>query len=122
MRLTARPTATADVSARQRDAMFALMERHYVNVRRDVFDAALARARYPDDYDAQAGVIRAGPWQYRLREGLADVTPERLRDAHVRFFHARNPGHERGDELCCLAPLTRGNFTPVAYKVIGPEP
>ena len=76
----------------------------------------------PDAYDAQAGVIRAGPWQYRLREGLADVTQERLRDAHVRFFHARNPGHERGDELCCLAPLTRANFTPSAYRVIGPEP
>jgi hypothetical protein len=83
---------------------------------------ALARSRYPDDYDAEAGVIRAGPWQYRLREGVADVTAERLRDANVRFFHERNPGHYRGDELCCLAPLTRANFTPAAYRVIGSEP
>lgn len=238
MRLSARLTATADVSAAQRDALFALMERHYVNVRRDVFDAdladkswvilirepvggelcgfstqtlldadvdgrpvkalfsgdtiidrrhwgdqalahvwghcalsliaahpgvelywfllskgyktyrflplffgefyprhdaptppwakavldSLARSRYPDDYDAQAGIIRAGSWQYRLREGLADITPERLRDAQVRFFHMANPGHERGDELCCLAPLTGANFTPAAYRVIGAEP
>src|SRR5439155_11047971 len=83
---------------------------------------ALARSRYPDDYDAGAGIIRAGAWQYRLREGLADVTPERLRDPHVRFFQARNPGHAQGDELCCVAPLTRANFTPAAYRVIGPEP
>ena len=238
MRLSARLTATADVSAAQRDAMFALMQQHYVNVQRDVFDAdlaekpwlilvsdpangdlcgfstqmlldadaegrpikalfsgdtiidrkhwgdqalahawgrfalslidahpdvelywfliskgyktyrfmplffhefyprhdtptpswartvidALGHSRYPDDYDAQAGVIRAGPWQYRLREGLADVTPERLRDGHVRFFHTANPHHQRGDELCCLAPLTRDNFTPMAYRVIGAEP
>jgi len=238
MRLSARLTPTVDVTSRQRDAMFALMERHYVNVRCEVFEAdlvekpwvilitdphcselcgfstqmlleaivagrpvkalfsgdtiidrrhwgdpvlahvwgrfalslidahpqaelywfliskgyktyrflplffheyyprpdeptppwvqtiidALARARYPDDYDAQAGVICAGPSQYRLREGLADVTPQRLRDPNVRFFHERNPGHSRGDELCCLAPLTRGNFTPAAYRVIGPEP
>jgi hypothetical protein len=238
MRLLARLTTTADVTPGQRDAMFALMDRHYANVRRDVFDAdlvekpwvilitepascelcgfstqmlldtavngrpikalfsgdtiidrshwgdpalahvwgrlalslidahpnaelywfliskgyktyrflplffheyyprpdeptplwvkdvidALASARYPDDYDAQAGVIRAGPSQYRLRQGLADVTPQRLRDADVRFFHQRNPGHDRGDELCCLAPLTRGNFTAAAYRVIGPEP
>ena len=27
-----------------------------------------------------------------------------------------------GDELCCLAPLSRANFTPAAYRVIGPEP
>jgi hypothetical protein len=83
---------------------------------------ALAHGRYPEEYDAEAGVIRATPLQYRLREGLAEVTPERLRDPHVRFFHARNPGHGRGDELCCLAPLTRENFTPAAYRVIGPEP
>jgi hypothetical protein len=83
---------------------------------------ALARARYPHDYDPNTGLIRAGSRQYRLREGLADVTPGRLRDEHVRFFQARNPGHERGDELCCLAPLSRANFTPAAWRVIGPEP
>jgi hypothetical protein len=83
---------------------------------------ALACGRYPEAYDAMNGVIQASPLQYRLRAGLADVTPERLHDPHIRFFHARNPGHARGDELCCLAPLTRANFTPAAYRVIGPEP
>jgi hypothetical protein len=83
---------------------------------------ALACGRYPEEYDAAHGVIRATPLQYRLRPGLADVTPQRLRDPHVCFFHARNPGHTRGDELCCLARLTRANFTPAAYRVIGPEP
>jgi hypothetical protein len=38
----------------------------------------------------------------------------------VRFFIERNPGHARGDELCCLAPLTRENFTRAAYRTIGP--
>jgi hypothetical protein len=83
---------------------------------------ALAGGRYPRSYDAASGVVRAAPGQYRLRAGLADVTRERLRDPHVRFFQASNPGHGRGDELCCLAPLTRANFTPAAYRVIGPEP
>jgi hypothetical protein len=82
----------------------------------------LAWGRYPEAYDAASGVIRAAPLQYRLRSGLADVTPERLRDPHVCFFQARNPGHSDGDELCCLAPLTRANFTRAAYRVIGPEP
>jgi hypothetical protein len=84
--------------------------------------AALGRARFPDEYDPAAGVVRAGPSQYRLRDGVAPVTAERLQDPHVRFFQARNPGHAGGDELCCLAPLTRGNFTRAAYRVIGAEP
>ena len=83
---------------------------------------ALARSRYPDEYDAAAGVIQASPCQYRLRAGIADITDDRLTDPHVRFFQTRNPGHARGDELCCLAPLTRANFTRAADRVLGPEP
>ncbi|MBY0521971.1 MAG: hypothetical protein K2R98_01145 [Gemmataceae bacterium] len=88
---------------------------------RPVLDA-LSVSIYPDEYDSSAGVIRTGPSQYRLRPDVADVTPERLRDPHVHYFNARNPGHVRGDELCCLTPLTRTNFTRAAYRVIGPEP
>jgi len=88
---------------------------------KEVLDG-LASARYPKDYDAETGVIRAKPQQYCLRPGLAEATRERLRDPHVSFFYAGNPGHGLGDELCCLAPLTRDNFKPVAYRVIGPEP
>lgn len=84
--------------------------------------AALAHSRYPEEYDAATNVIRATSRQYRLRDGVADITSERLNDPHVRFFQTRNPGHVRGDELCCLAPLTRANFTRAAYRVIGPEP
>jgi hypothetical protein len=88
---------------------------------RAVLDA-LARAKYPRAYDAGRGVVRAGAGHDRLRAGVADVTPERLRDPFVRFFLERNPGHVRGEELCCLAPLTRENFTPAAYRVIGAGP
>ncbi|MEX0678679.1 MAG: hypothetical protein WD063_16485 [Pirellulales bacterium] len=82
---------------------------------------ALALDKYPDEYDSAASLIRAHANQYHLREGVADITPERLRDPHVRFFVERNPGHAAGDELCCLAPLTRANFSPAAYRVIGLE-
>jgi hypothetical protein len=88
---------------------------------RQVIDA-LARRKFHSAYDAAAGVVRAAPAKDRLRPGVAEVTPERLRDPHVAFFVGRNPSHARGDELCCLAPLTRANFTPAAYRVIGPEP
>jgi hypothetical protein len=83
---------------------------------------ALAHAKYPAAYDPSRGIIPACAGKERLRPGVADIGPERLRDPHVRFFDARNPGHAHGDELCCLAPLTRANFTPAAWRVIGPEP
>jgi hypothetical protein len=88
---------------------------------RDVIEA-LGRKKFPHSYDAAAGVVRTHSHQYRLREGIADVTLERRRDPHVQFFTERNPGHALGDELCCIAPLSRANFTDAAYRVIGPEP
>src|SRR5262245_9991920 len=83
---------------------------------------ALGRSRYPDRFDAATGIVRAGPKGDRLRPGVADLTPERGNNPHVRFFSTRNPDHARGDELCCVAPLTRANFLPAAYRVIGAEP
>jgi len=77
--------------------------------------------KYPHAYDPARGVIRAGLQKDRLRPGVADPTPQRLRDPHVRCFVERNPGYVQGEELCCLAPLSRDNFTPAAYRVIGRE-
>jgi hypothetical protein len=87
----------------------------------EVLDA-LGRHKFAMAYDCATGVCRAGPGKDRLRAGVAELTAERLRDPHIRFFAERNPGHARGDELCCLAPLTRANLTPAAYRVIGAEP
>jgi hypothetical protein len=81
----------------------------------------LARRKYPHDFDAQRCVIRAGAGHDRLRSGVAEITAARRRDPFVQFFDERNPGHGRGDELCCLAPLTRANFTSAAYRVIDEE-
>jgi hypothetical protein len=83
---------------------------------------ALAGHKFPGAYDSRAGIVRAGSCSCRLRPGAADITPDRLNDPHVRFFAERNPRHSAGDELCCIAPLTLGNFTPAAYRAMGPEP
>lgn len=75
-------------------------------------------ARFPDQYDADAGLVRATANGCRLRDGVADITTARLRDPHVRYFARRNPRHAEGDELSCLAPLSRDNFTAAAYRAI----
>jgi hypothetical protein len=88
---------------------------------KEVIDA-VARHKYPQTYDDRRGLILAYPGKDRLRLGVADITPERLIDPHVRFFAEQNPGHADGAELCCIAPLTRPNLTAAAYRVIGPQP
>jgi hypothetical protein len=79
---------------------------------------AVARAKFGDRYDSRRRVIVAPENGCRLRPEVAPVDSARLNDPHVRFFVDANRGHARGDELCCLAPLRRDNFTAAAWRVI----
>lgn len=83
---------------------------------------ALGTAKFPQSFDVATGIIRAEQQQCRLRPAVAPIDERRRRDPHVAFFEQRNPGHGRGDELCCLAPLNRQNFTPAAWRVMGLAP
>lgn len=70
-------------------------------------------------YDPGRQVICACAEKDSVRPGIAEPGMRVHTDRHVQFFVERNPGFARGDELCCLAPLARENFTRVAYRVIG---
>jgi hypothetical protein len=79
---------------------------------------ALAQLKFPLEYDAERGLIRpanAAP----LRPGVAEVTQRRLKDPHVAFFVAANPGHAHGDQLPCLVELTRANLTAAGQRMLG---
>ena len=73
----------------------------------------LARVRFGDAYDPTAGIVRV-PGDYALRDGVGDITREKMEDPYIRFFSESNPGWVRGEELVCLAPLQRSNFVPKA--------
>ncbi len=81
--------------------------------------ASVATERFGDRFEANRGIVVADPDGCRLRADVAEVTGRRLRDPHIAFFSRRNPQHTKGDELCCIAALTRENFESSAYRVIG---
>lgn len=81
---------------------------------------SIVHGLHGEGFDDESGVLSgAAINNYRLRSGVGAVTPERQQDAHVQFFLSCNPGHGQGDELCCIAPLSRENFTRAAWRVIG---
>ena len=79
----------------------------------------MAAQRFGRRYCRERGIVRSDLNSCRLRTEVATVTESRLKDESVSFFQAANPGHAEGDELCCLAPLTRENFKRSAFRVIG---
>jgi len=66
----------------------------------------VAAARFGATYDAATGIaVNTGhEW---VRHGLAPIDARAQGNHHVRFFVERNPGHERGDELACLALIRK---------------
>lgn len=77
----------------------------------------LAAERFGTRYDPEHGVVRfdAAP---TLTEDLREVAASRLRDPHVAFFTARNPGAARGDELVCLCELSPENLSRAGHRMI----
>ena len=69
-------------------------------------------------YNTKRGVIHSSHDQYFVRRAVGEPGMRAQRNPHVNFFLELNPGSDQGDELCCLAPLTRENFTRAAYRMI----
>lgn len=79
---------------------------------------SLAGLKFPNEYDAERGIVRlsrATP----LRPEVAAITTPLLRNPHVAFFAAANPGHIDGDELACLTEIIPDNLTPAGRRMLG---
>ena len=77
----------------------------------------LASHRFGSDYHCEDGIVRFKHGATPLRDGVAEVTDERLHDPHVAFYISRNPGHMNGDELVCITKVHPDNFTPAGRRM-----
>jgi len=77
----------------------------------------LATQRFGSDYHCEEGVVRFRNGATPLREGIAEVTDERLHDPHIAFYISRNPGYINGDELVCITRVHPDNFTPAGKRM-----
>jgi hypothetical protein len=83
---------------------------------RDLLDT-FGTQRFGDEYLADLGIVRfRNPTP--LRRGVAEITEERLRDPRIAFFARMNPGHTQGDELACIAELSRANLTRAGLRMV----
>ncbi|MCA9239741.1 MAG: hypothetical protein KDA37_06065 [Planctomycetales bacterium] len=80
--------------------------------------ASLGAKLAPGRFNRESGIIEASSSKERVRPELAAPRDRAKFDPHVQFFLEANPQYSLGDELCCLAPLSRDNFTWAAWRVI----
>jgi hypothetical protein len=77
---------------------------------------ALARAKFGAAWKPELGIVRFERSQGQLRAPWTEARPSLAARAAVRFFLERNPGHARGDELCCLTELAAPNLRSCARR------
>ncbi|MCE5231383.1 hypothetical protein LLG95_17545 [bacterium] len=79
---------------------------------------AIAAHKFGDAYDAARGLVRLNGRGDRLRPEMCRIPEGRRLDPHVHFFLARNPAYAQGDELACIAEISRANLNRRAWRVI----
>ncbi len=80
------------------------------------FMQQLAIAQFRECYDPETGIVRFSIPQI-LSPELRQIPPEKLKDPHVAFFVAKNPHHDQGDELVCLAEVIESNVTKAGMRI-----
>jgi hypothetical protein len=76
----------------------------------------LGYQRFGECYKHIAGVVRF-LHPHILRDGLKEISTERLQDPHIEFFAKQNPGYVQGDELVCLAEISEQNLTKAGRRM-----
>jgi hypothetical protein len=78
----------------------------------------VAAHKFGDAYNKHTGLIHLGGRNDRLRPEMCDIPESRRGDPHVRIFLEHNPEYAAGDELACLADISRENLNKYAWRVI----
>lgn len=74
--------------------------------------------KFPAHYDTETGIISFNNPSDYLKPGVADITPGRLQDPHVRYFTEKNPGYRSGDELACITEISVANLKRPGHKLL----
>lgn len=79
---------------------------------------AFALLKFGAEYDLDSRTIRLTR-PTPLKPGVGEIDERRLRNPHVAFFAASNPGYARGDNLVCIAELSDSNLTRAGRRILG---
>jgi hypothetical protein len=80
---------------------------------------AFYKTLYADDYDAHAGLIKSSGETYKLKTGVAAISPALMKtNPKIAFFQTANPDWQKGSELACLARMTLWMPFRYALKVL----
>ncbi len=76
----------------------------------------LGTAEFGNCYNKEKGIIIPTEENF-LKRTYASIPSKRLANPHIQFFLKRNPGYAKGEELVCIAEITKQNFKSIFYRI-----
>lgn len=73
---------------------------------------------YKEFYNKEKGIIEMNQQKDYLKDWLADIPESKLKDENIAFFANKNPDYSKGNELVCLARITRENLKKSGRKIV----
>lgn len=73
---------------------------------------------YKEAYNKEKGIIEMNQTKDYLKDWVAEVPESKLKDKNIEFFVQKNSDYRKGNELVCLASITRENLKKSGRKVI----
>ncbi len=73
---------------------------------------------FPEDYDPQTGVICYKQQKDRLKEHVADITEDKLKDEHIAYFVKHNPEYIKGNDIVCITQISKDNLSKRAVRFL----
>lgn len=78
------------------------------------------RLFYPNNYDKKAGILRMNKEKDYLKEEIAKISEEKIKnDKVVKFFLEKNPEYYLGNELICITNLSTENVNKAGERLLG---
>lgn len=71
--------------------------------------------KFGENYQSETSLIVYKGKACSLKEHVADITPELLKEPRIAFFQEQNPEWAHGNELACIAKMTL--WMPVKYAL-----
>jgi hypothetical protein len=62
------------------------------------------------EYDKVTGVLCYQGIKDTLKEDVAAISKERLRDKNIAFFVEKNPDYQKGNDIVCITKLSKDNL------------
>ncbi len=84
----------------------------------DVLLKFICREKFGQNYDPEKGIISFKGAREHLNDEMCEVPESRRNNPHVKYFLERNPHFQRGDELACIADISRENLNRKAYRIM----